>query len=591
MSDSFQLKAIITGVDRLSPTLASMSKSMQKNMRGIAQAAQRVGVGLAAAITGSSMAFAQQEDAMMGLKTAMMDSSGNVSDDFKKITDLATGLGNKLPGTTADFADMMQTLVRQGVPAKNILDGVGEATAYMAVQMKEAPKDVADQIAKLQDATKTLSKDMLELADATQRAYYMGVDLADSVAFYGKASPVLGMVSKVGVKSAEIFEPFNVMLNQAGMQGEAAGNAMRKVMGEMMNPKNMRKASRAGGVSLKFTANGEFAGIENMYKQLAKLKPLSTVKRMAALRKGWGDDAETLQALNTIIDKGADGYKEIQQRMAKQASLNKRVEASLGTLSNMWDAMTGTATNAAASIGEVFAPEIKKATGMMSDLTVEFDDWVKANPQTVKTIAAVAGAIAGVGLAIKVVNGALLLMDANPVVAGVLAIAAAAAFLIMNWDDVKKSAKKMWGELKGIVDNIEKAFKGMADHVAGWVKGMIDPVVKAFEEMWDKVKAHTPDFILKFLSNMDASDATVKGVPTPPINPSMTASPPPTFPPMPDYTSRGQQPGTVNVNIDHTNAQPGTRSTVTSSGPVQIKSHKVGYTSFSSQYANEMGGR
>ena len=37
-----------------------------------------------------------------------------------------------------------------------------------------------------------------------------------------------------------------------------------------------------------------------------------------------------------------DGYDQIQQKMNKQASLNKRVQAQLGTLSNLWEAMTGT---------------------------------------------------------------------------------------------------------------------------------------------------------------------------------------------------------------------------------------------------------
>lgn len=35
---------------------------------------------------------------------------------------------------------MMQMLVRQGIPAENILGGVGKATAYLAVQLKKHRK-------------------------------------------------------------------------------------------------------------------------------------------------------------------------------------------------------------------------------------------------------------------------------------------------------------------------------------------------------------------------------------------------------------------------------------------------------------------
>lgn len=45
--------------------------------------------------------------------------------------------------------------------------------------------------------------------------------------------------------------------------------------------------------------------------------------------------------------------------MNKQASLNKRVEAQLGTLTNLWEAMTGTATNGLAAIGSAFSGDTK----------------------------------------------------------------------------------------------------------------------------------------------------------------------------------------------------------------------------------------
>ncbi len=69
-----------------------------------------------------------------------------------------------------------------------------------------------------------------------------------------------------------------------------------------------------------------------MFKQLAKLRKLTDVKRTGVLKAIFGDDAETLQVVNALIDKGKDGYDQIQQKMNKQASLNKRVQAQLGTL-------------------------------------------------------------------------------------------------------------------------------------------------------------------------------------------------------------------------------------------------------------------
>ena len=121
-------------------------------------------------------AFAQAEVAATNLRVAMMDKDGKVSSNFEKINKLATNLGDKLPGTTADFQDLMTMLVRQGMSAETILGGTGEAAAYLSVQLEMQPKQAAEFAAKMQDATRTTEKDMMGLMDVIQKGFYAGVD-------------------------------------------------------------------------------------------------------------------------------------------------------------------------------------------------------------------------------------------------------------------------------------------------------------------------------------------------------------------------------------------------------------------------------
>ncbi|MEJ2950297.1 phage tail tape measure protein, partial [Escherichia coli] len=155
----------------------------QKKIRGFKRQAEEasqgglaLGGGLAAGLTLSLKSYADQENAATGLKVAMMDANGEVGKSFQDINKLAIGLGNQLPGTTADFQNMMQMLVRQGIPAENILGGVGKATAFLAVQLKKTPEAAAEFAAKMQDATGTASEDMMGLFDTIQKAFYLGVD-------------------------------------------------------------------------------------------------------------------------------------------------------------------------------------------------------------------------------------------------------------------------------------------------------------------------------------------------------------------------------------------------------------------------------
>ncbi|MGN9251358.1 phage tail tape measure protein, partial [Escherichia coli] len=289
----FELKALITGVDRLSPALSKMQKKIRGFKRQAEEASQgglALGGGLAAGLTLSLKSYADQENAATGLKVAMMDANGEVGKSFQDINKLAIGLGNQLPGTTADFQNMMQMLVRQGIPAENILGGVGKATAYLAVQLKKTPEAAAEFAAKMQDATGTASEDMMGLFDTIQKAFYLGVDDTNMLSFFTKTSSVLKMVNKDGLQAAQSLAPISVMMDQMGMNGESAGNALRKVIQSGLSVKKIRDVNKVMarqklGVQLDFTdSKGSFGGLDNMFKQLAKLRKLTDVKRTGVLK-------------------------------------------------------------------------------------------------------------------------------------------------------------------------------------------------------------------------------------------------------------------------------------------------------------------
>ncbi|HBK3073159.1 TPA: phage tail tape measure protein, partial [Citrobacter freundii] len=451
----FELKALITGVDKLSPALSRM----QKNIRGFkrqAEEASKGGLalagGLAAGLTVSLKAYADQENAATGLKVAMMQANGEVGNSFEKINKLAVGLGNQLPGTTADFQNMMQMLVRQGIPAENILGGVGKATAYLAVQLKKTPEAAAEFAAKMQDATGTASDDMMGLFDTIQKAFYLGVDDTNMLSFFTKTSSVLKMVNKDGLKASQGLAPISVMMDQMGMQGESAGNALRKVIQSGLDLKKVRatnKGLRKQRIRLDFTdGKGGFGGLDKMFSQLAKLRKLTDTDKTSVLKTLFGDDAETLQVVNALIDKGKDGYDQIQQKMNKQASLNKRVEAQLGTLTNLWEAMTGTATNGLAAIGSAFSGDTKNLTIWLGDLGERFTTFADQNPRVIRSVAGLAAGLAvlklgimGVGQAITLASRLAAMTPLGMILTG---IALAAGLIISNWDSVGPYFKSLW---------------------------------------------------------------------------------------------------------------------------------------------------
>lgn len=381
---------------------ATRSATMMYTARGIADTTRNV---LAAPVS----AYAQSETASTDLRAAMMDSSGKVGADYQRIDELATRLGDKLPGTTADFKNLMTMLLRQGLSAKTVLGGTGEAAALLAVQLKKTPEEAAEMAAKLQDATRGTEKEMEAIMDQVQRLYYAGTDSNNILGAFTSLSPALDTLKIKGKAAMEQMSPLIGMLDQAGLSGEKSGNALRKVFTRMMNTAKVGKAAKAAGIQLDFTnGKGEFGGFENMYKQLAKLKSLSTEKRLKLLQSIFGDDSETLQALNTMIEKGKEGYDQFGKKLEAQASLRQRVNDQLGTLANLWDAASGTFTNFLAKMGESIAPQLKELTKWIGGINEKLSDWAAKNPQTAAAImktAAVIGivltAVVGIGAALS----------------------------------------------------------------------------------------------------------------------------------------------------------------------------------------------
>lgn len=485
---------------------AAYSKSLERSqtMRDEGAAALGAGVATGAAVAAPVVTFAKAEQASMDLRVSMMKTGGAVSDEFTRINELANRLGDRLPGTTAEFQEMMTALIQQGMSAKAILGGLGEATAYLGVQLKLPKNEAAVFASKLQDATRTTEKDMMGLMDVIQRAYYLGMAPDSMREGFAKISPALSILRKEGLAATKELAPLLVMADQAAMAGEAAGNAYRKIFQMSMGTDKVAEANemmKKRGIKLDFTnGKGEFGGIDKLFSQMEKLKSLTTEERLPVLKKIFGDDAETLQVLTLLITKGQAGYNQTIQRMKQQADLQTRVNAQLGTLVSLWDAATGSFSNALVSVGASIAPELKQITVWLADVAQGMRNWADANPglanglmkflgilalllTTLGSLALGLGAILGpLALARMAFVGMGFAMAATPIgwiIGGITVIAGLAALLITNWDTVSAWWSMFWKSCAGVLDATWQGFKA----VFNW--SPLDAISSAFKSTMD----------------------------------------------------------------------------------------------------------
>lgn len=452
--------------------------------------------------------YADREAAVTELKGSMLRAGKILPPEFAQIQALAEKLGTTLPGTTTEFMEMMTVLNRQGMSAKAILGGLGEATALLAVQLKKPKAEAAEFAAKLQDATKTSEKDMLALMDTIQRTFYVGVDPQNMLGGFAKLSPALTILRKEGLEAANALAPLLAMADQSGMTGETSGNAYRKILQMSIDAKKVGKGNSelAGtGIKLDFTNGaGGFGGLEKLFSELAKLKALggNDAKRQGVLKTIFGDDAETLQALEILISKGKAGYDEMRGKMEVQASLNERVGESLGTLQNRWDALGGTFNDFSTKIGNLLEPAagkvIELANSMVGGLSKFIDEYPGLSQVLVggaALFAVLAGGVGALALAAWAVTGPLGVLKAgfdilnvgkylpalgvlgqtalpaikgvletmwtlakgHPVLALITTLAGAAALIWKYWDSIGPKLNEWWDRLGNFVSEKMRA--------------------------------------------------------------------------------------------------------------------------------------
>ena len=282
--------------------------------------------------------------------------------------------------------------------------------------------------------------------------------------------------------------PLVGMLDQSGLVGESAGNALRKVFTRMMDTKKIAKVTKGTGISLNFTdGKGEFGGLDKMYEQLAKLKAVNTEQRLKILQGIFGDDAETLQALNTMIEKGKAGYEEFAKKMEAQASLDQRVNDQLGTLTNLWDAASGTFTNFLAKMGESIAPELKDLTKWIGDINEKLSNWAAQNPETANTIMKI---VAAIGIFLTVVTGI------GAAISAVLVPIALAKFSFFSLFGVFAGGGGMISKIIGWLGRLGMALLGfgakamvfLVTNPFGWAILAVTAIVLLWRN-WETVKA------------------------------------------------------------------------------------------------------
>jgi TP901 family phage tail tape measure protein len=418
-SEVFQLALLLTlkdaasgGLDRFQARLRAAGKDGEKfhsQFEKIRNDLNRDlaigGVGLAGlALMGKGIKMAGNYQASMtDLRTTLAQTRRDgkidldlLGKDMLKAEAIAIDLGNRLPGTTEDFVQMVQVLRQTGLETKNIFDGTAEAVANLAVTSNAVPRDVAKNFGQFVQLFRLTGKESKSAADTMSRLYTstgIGSDeLIEGLKYFqGRSGAAIGLG---GIKDAEKTVRLFGLLKKLGLEGTIAGTSLNNLFAGYTAAKNKKDSplqmlKDMEGIDLKlYDAKGSFVGWDNLFKALEPLQKLSAEKQTDYLKQIFGE--EGMSVATAMIKTGAAGWRDYNAAQEQTIPLTQKAEEVSKNFNNQLEALTGSAKNLVVTGLGPMLPSLTAGTQSLNKIVGSMTDFAKANPGMMQTLGTIA---------------------------------------------------------------------------------------------------------------------------------------------------------------------------------------------------------
>jgi TP901 family phage tail tape measure protein len=475
MSDSFQLKAIITGVNKLSPTLTTMQKDLRKfkgEFKDIISSAAVAGAAITAA-------FAVPISQAMDFESTMADVRKVVDFDspqqFKQMADDVLELSSNLPMAATGIGEIVAAGGQAGI-AREELTRFTEDAVKMGIAFDQTAEESGQMMAQWRTAFKLTQNEVVTLAD---KVNYLGNTGPANAAKISEIVTRIGPLGGVaGVASGEIAA-MGATIAGMGVESEIAATGIKNFMLSLTSGsgKGIKgKVLKAIKIDPKqLAADMQKDSKTAILKVLDSVAKLPKAKQAAALEALFG--RESLGAIAPLLsntDKLRDNFKKVADAQIYAGSMQKEYASRAATTANAVQLLKNQLTAASISIGDLFLPAIVEAAEELRPFLGQIRQLIKANPELIKTTLKLGLYLAGVAVSVSAITKAIGIMNfvtkMSPLGKLLTLLIGAGGLIVANWDTVGPIFKDIWNQIRPIVDmvgSLEGLMQGLAVYIAG----------------------------------------------------------------------------------------------------------------------------
>ncbi len=502
MADKFQLKALITGVDKLSPTLAGI----RKNVAGFRKGLERTGlgkIGFSDVVTGGALAapFIAGAAAAIQYESAMADVKKVVNFDtpaqFKQMGEDIGRMSDRLPMAANDIAKIVAAGGQSGIAREELL-GFAEAAVKMGIAFDQTADESGDMMAKWRTSFKLTQGDVETLAD---KINYLGntgpantKQISDIVTRIGPLGEIAGLAS--GQIAA-----LGATMAGVGVEQDVAATGIKNFMlamtkgssatkGQAKAFKSLRLDSKEVAKAMQKDAQGAVLGI------LDRIKSVDKDKQAGLLSELFGSESITAIApLLTNLDLLKGNLQKVADAQKYGGSMNNEYASRAATTANNLQLMRNAAASVARAVGNALLPGINAVVNSLRPMISQAAELIQANPQLVKGLAIAGAAFTALRIGVYAAMVATRLLGvafaASPVGIIAVAIAAAAGLIVANWDTVGPFFTALWELIKALATPFMEFMKTVFDwSPLGMLVKHWSPITAFFKGLWEGVKPY-----------------------------------------------------------------------------------------------------
>ncbi|MFJ4143525.1 phage tail tape measure protein [Pseudomonas sp. NPDC089734] len=501
MADTFKLETLITGVDKLSPTLANI----RKNVDGFQEQLKGSGLGninLAGVIEGNAFTapLIAGVKAAINFETSMASVKKVVAfetpQQFQQMSTDILDLSEQLPETANGIAAIVAAGAKASVPREQ-LKGFAADAVKMGVAFGQTSAESGDMMAKWRSSLQLSQPEVNKLAE--QINTLGGNDLEKQIATMVTAMGPLGAVA--GQASAQVAA-MGATLAGMDVPADVAATGMKSLVKTLSEG---GAASAGAFQSLQLDAaqvaegmkTDPSATIEKVLTAISQVDP-SRQKDMVSQMFG-ADSLGAITPLLSSLDVLKSNFGKVAEGARSAGSIEQEFADNSNTTAVAIQQMHNRIERLGVNIGSIFLPALNEALAVIGPMISMVSALAAEHPEVIKGVVGAAIAFGILQVAVLAATSAAGLLSAvmgkSPLGLIVRGITLAAGMLIANWSSVVSFFTAVWDSIQQAAS---VAWEGLKTLFSWSPLGMIienwQPLTEVFAALWEVIKALATPF-------------------------------------------------------------------------------------------------